>query len=609
MSKKGTLVLVALLVALCAGYWLMLEVEKRGAREEIRSRKLFDFAPEDVRTIEISRMGEATVSAERGESGAWAITKPNPSIEANQVVWDRAAKAIATLDNARTLDGGADMAGYGLDKPVLTVVASRQGGESLRFEFGAIEPTQSYRYARLDGNLVFLADVKQFHEMDRSLDLLRDRRLLKVGDEGITRLEYSRFRTPKNLSGDVSQQPATEESVVMAVEKQPDGHWQVVSPENVPANQELVDGLIREIQYNMPSGYVDSPESLEDYGLDRPVARLTVYAGVGSEPQVILIGAKRDQENDAGGVWGKIASKPAVFLMDPNILVALPKTPEAFREGRLFTRQAAKLRSLHYTSGDVDLLIENDPAKGWRLAQPLNEDTDQMAVSNFISLLKNLSGRSFPPGASDNYGFDKPTLAIRFEFAEGEPGEILVGAAVPDVGMFYARQDNGVAIMLTDLEVAAMKRTAADFERKTLMEFEKNAARKVAITLDGVEYEFELLRGRWAVVKPEGRSFTTARDMDPLINTLSSLRAAKKVADDPNQVKEAGMDAPVAVITVTAGGDGEEPKTLGPVKIGAATVEESQHRYATSDSRLGLYLVGQAVVDEIRDTVKALRKQ
>ena len=97
--------------------------------------------------------------------------------------------------------------------------------------------------------------------------------------------------------------------------------------------------------------------------------------------------------------------------------------------------------------------------------------------------------------------------------------------------------------------------------------------------------------------------------MDPLIKTLGELRAIKKVADEPGQVQGARLDAPVAIVSVTAGAEGEEPRTLGPLTIGAATAEDSQHRYATSENRPGVYLISQALVEEIRDTVKAIRRQ
>ena len=178
----------------------MIEMEKRGAREQ-------DPKPEavSISCLKTSRRSRSAAQAspvvggQRAESG-WAISKPNPTIEANQVVWDRAAKAVAMLDNARTIEPAADAAAYGLDKPVLTFTASRQEGAPLRSSSARLEPTQAYRYARLDGELVFLVDIEQFNELDRSLDLLRDRRLLKVGDRALPKFEFSRFRAPKNAA-------------------------------------------------------------------------------------------------------------------------------------------------------------------------------------------------------------------------------------------------------------------------------------------------------------------------------------------------------------------------------------------------------------------------
>ncbi|HUW59592.1 MAG TPA: DUF4340 domain-containing protein [Candidatus Bathyarchaeia archaeon] len=608
MSKKGTLVLLVLLVGLCAAYWGMVRLEEHREVQQIQSKKLFDFQPGEITGIEIAQLGQPAVAAERTASGQWAIAKPDPSIDPNQIVWDRAAKTVATLDNARTIETGGDLAAYGLDKPVLVFTATRAEGAPLRFEFGAMDPTQAYRYARLDGQLVFLVSVEQFHELDRSLDLLRDRRLFKVGEEGIGRIEFSRFRTAKNLSGDPNQQPATEESAVVVVEKQPDGRWQMVSPEQAPANRETVEKIVREIQYSMIVGFIEQPESLDDYGLNPPKARLTIYTAAGSEPQTVLMGSRGDHESAKGCIYAKWASKPAVFLMDPNVAAVLPQAPNALREGRLFTRDASKLRSIHYKTTDADFTLENDPEKGWRLVQPPVEDTDQVAVSNFIAFLKQLSGGNFPGDMPALAGFDNPRIAIHCEFNGEEPSDILVGAPVPDVGKSYVRQDNGVTTVLTELEVNALSRTPLDFQKKTLMEFNKLEARTVELKLDGAEYVFEKFRGRWVITKPEGHVFGSSKEMDPLIEALSQLRADKKLADDPGQVPGTGLDAPVVEISVSAGAEGEEPAKLGPVVVGGPTPEDSQYRYATSAQWPGVYLVRQSLVDEIRDTVKAIRK-
>jgi len=609
MSKKGTVILLAALVALCAAYWGMIQLEKHGEAEQARSRKVFDFAPEDIRAIEIQQVDGPAVAAERAGADGWAITKPGPDIEPNVVVWDRAANTIAALDNIRTIDAGGDLAAYGLDKPVLKLTATPKAGKPLRFEFGNLDPTQAYRYARLNGEQVFLVSVDQFHEMDRSPDLLRDRRLFKSGKEGITRLELTQFRVSEDSSGDEDQQAKVEQSVTVAVERQPDGRWVLVSPEPAPANQETVNQLVREVQYSMILGHIEQPEALEDYGLDPPRARLTVYTGAGSEPQTVFIGMLGEHGEFKSCVFAQRKGKPGVILMDPNVLMMLPRTPNAFREDRLFTRDASRLLTMEYESGSTDVKLENDPDKGWVLVDPAADDTDQIAVSNFISFLKQIAGESFPKSSAERLGFDDPRIAIRFTFRDEPPSEILVGAPVPGTGQFYARQDNGSATILSELEVQALTITVHNFRQKTLLEFDKNTVQEVKLTLDGKKYEFEKHRGRWAVVFPENSVFSSLRDMDPLVDALSRLRADKRVADEPGAVEGTGLDKPVATVRATVQADGEDAVELGPVTIGAATAADSQHRYATSAERPGLYLVKQALVDEIRDTVKAIRKR
>lgn len=608
MSKKGTIALLAVLVALCAGYWGMVQLEKHGEAKKELSRKVFDFTPGDILSLEIQQIGGPAVAAERDGADRWAITKPEPDIEPNVVVWDRAANTIAELDNARTIDTGGDQAAYGLDKPVLKLTATRKEGAPLHFEFGDLDPTQAYRYARLDGDRVFLVSVEQFHEMDRSLDLLRDRRLFQSGEEGITRLEFSRFRAPEKPSEEAAKPAEVEESVTVAVEKQPDGTWLLVSPERAPANQEMVGQLVREVQYSVILGYIDEPESLQDYGLDPPLGRLTVFTGAGSEPQTVLMGTQGEHEDIKRCVYAKRKGRPGVILMDPNVLMRLPRTPSALREDRLFTRDASRLMTMHYKSADADLKLNNDPDKGWTLVEPAAEDTDQIAVSNFIGFLKQVAGESFPEAPAARLGFDNPRISIQFTFRDQPPSEILVGAPVPDTGQFYARQDNGDATILSELEVQALTLTAQGFREKTLMEFDKKAITGVKLTLDGTNYQFEKYPGRWVVAVPENHAFGSPHDMDRLVEALSRVRADKRVANDPGAVEGTRLDTPVATVSVTVQPDGQDAVELGPVTIGAATAADSQHRYAVSTERPGLYLVKQSLVDEIRDTVKAIRK-
>lgn len=612
MKGRTTLVLAAVFAGLCLGYWLMVRAESRRQATREETKRLFDFTPEDIVSLEVQQVDEVPASASRTAGSPWAFVKPNASIEANQVVWDRVAVAMAGLSNERTIEDGAnDLAKYGLDKPVLEVEATAAGKNPVRAVFGALEPTQRYRYTRVDEGPVILASVKAFQELDRPLSLLRNPYVLSVGDAEITRLEFARY-WPGGKDTEGQDRKAGEESAVVTVEKGKDGLWRLTSPVEGMANQEMVDGLIKEVQYATARNHIDEPKALSDYGLEPPKARITLCAG-SAEPQTLLLGSLESgtQEKGQGGIYAKRSDRPSVFVMDVDVLNFLPRTPDAFREERLFTRQASDLKSIHYVAGTTDFTLEYDADKGWKLTQPAADDTDQLAVSNFIVLLKALKGRGFAGERKPEFGLDKPSIAVTFAF-RNEPSEtqVLVGSKDPGGQSYYATQDNGTVVLLGELDVTALTKTDFDFRKKALLEFARNQVVQISLKFEGTNYVFERPRGVWRVKEPAGKQLGSPNDVESLLESLGSFRALGVDAEvAPGDLSPFGLDNPLAEISVTMATamDAQTVATVGPAQIGGVSTDNPHERHAIAAGLPGVYRVKQKIVDDIRDTLKGLR--
>ena len=630
MSVRKTAMLFALLVILCLGYALMVHLERRGRNAQEVAKKLFAFPPEDIAGMEIARIGEAPVAAAREKDAPWKMVKPNPAIEANQVLWNRVAAAFAGLANERTLETSPEEAAtFKLDNPLLTISADTIGGQQARVHFGAVDPTQSYRYAQQENGPVFLAPLKAFQEMDRPLDLLRNPYAFTIGEAGVTRFEFSRYWKKKGDTPAAETRAPGEESVVVALEKSPDGIWRLRSPIEAQANQERVNELIQNLQYATGRSYIDTPEALDRYGLEPAAARVTLFSGAGSEGQTLYFGGpEAGSDKKAGGVYVKHAARPAVFVIDAQILTLLPKTPDALREARLFTGQATALRSIHYVTRDTDVTLDNDEQQGWKMTAPKVDDVDPLAVTNFIAFLKALEGHAFPGDRKPQFGLDNPMISIAFTFkpaANGAPAEkdtppsrILVGGPVPETEQYYASTDTGIVTILNALEVSALTKTVFDFRNKKLLAFDKNGLAQISVDIEGVHYVFENPRGhsggppagQWRLKEPADRSLGSASDLTALVDALSPLYAAALENETaPADLAPFGIEAPVAAITVTTPGPAKDPASetvLGPVKIGSPAADNSQQRFATVAGRPGLYRIQQSVVDTIREVVKGI---
>ncbi len=622
MNRKATFVLAAIFAGLCLAYWGMLRTESSHQKAQDEAKRLFAMEPQDIASLEVQRVNEPVAEAKRDQGDHWAFVKPSPTIEANHVLWNRMATTFAGLMRERVINGGASkLAEYGLDEPVLTVVATKADGSKCRLEFGATDPTQTNRYAKGDDGNVILVNGKSVFELDRQLELLRNPYVLTIGKEGITRIEYARIwtgREPAATSDRQTPPKVGEESTMVAVEKTPEGRWNLVSPITAPANPELVEALVKEVQFATGHNFIDAPQSLADYGLDPAVARITVYSGVGSQPQTLLIGslarqpaAKGEQKQQSGGLFAKQAARPAVFTMDANVLTLLPKSPEAFRENRLLTHNVADIRSIHYVTVDTDATLENNAEQGWRLAAPDTSSGDQLSIYNFVLFVKALEARGFPGDAKPEFGLDKPAIAITIQFKDDQPpATIKVGAKVPDVDEYYATQDNGCVVLLREYDVKGLTRTLFDFCSRTLLAFEKGTAARIAMQFDGANYVFEKPRGHWTVKEPAGKSVSSERDVEALADALSSVNAASVETESaPTNLEPFGLDKPVAAVSVSVGTDSEKAAghIVGPLRIGAPVPGKSQYRYAMVANDTAIYQIRQSVVDDIRDALKGIQ--
>jgi hypothetical protein len=481
-----------------------------------------------------------------------------------------------------------------------------------------MEPTQVYRYARLDDGEVFLANAqKAFFEMDRSLSLLRNPYVFYVDAEPVRRIEFARFWKDENEEDgdneeDSAGRRAGEESVVVAVERDGQGKpWRLVSPVEAPASQERVGALLKEIQFATGRGHIDDPEDLADYGLDPPNARLTLFTAPGSDPQTLYLGSVNRAGAGEGGLFVKRASLPGVFLMDDHVMSLLPKSPSAFREGHLMTGAATDLHQIRYRAGDsTDLLLENDPDKGWRLVRPAVDDTDQVAVSNFIAYLKAAEGHGFPGEPQPAWGLDEPVITVELVYqGETEPGTIKVGRPAPDVDLYYGTLENGTVVLLSQLDVQALTKDEYYFREKRLMAFATQQPKRLEMTVDGTRYVFDKPRGHWRVKEPQDMALESPSDVAPVIGRLYNLRAITIETETPGEdLAPYGLDAPIAVISVVLPGsdDREAETTLGPLRVGSPAPDNTQERFAMIAGKPAVYRIGQALMDDVRETLKRI---
>ncbi|MBX7258853.1 MAG: DUF4340 domain-containing protein [Candidatus Hydrogenedentes bacterium] len=611
MRPRTTIALAGVLALLCVAYWGMEYWQQETKQRVEEAKKLFSFEPPAVQSVTIEREGERPSTGVRTGGTNWKVTEPY-EVRPNSEIWERVAKALSELKNERTIaQSPEDLDQYGLAKPVLKVNAKLEGGTTVNLSFGVLDPTKKFRYALHEDGTVFLVTPESFFELDRSLLVLRDRYLFENIENQITHLEFAWIVPADKEGGTASANSPYKETVTIVVELGEDKQWHLVKPATGLADQEMIGNFVSDLQYSLGRGYVDKPESLSDYGLDPPLARVSVRCGKDGALQTVYYGSF-DRDSEKGGIYVRKESSPGVFVVDSHIVTLFPKRVDAFNEKRILTRPAADIRSLKYEAGPQTFTLENPEGKAWRLADPPGMETDQAAVSRFIGTLVSAKGTDYYTEIKPEFGLDAPAIRMTVTYADSpNPVQILVGAKVPDVESYYVTQDTGAVTKLDKPQVDAWRATYTDFVSKGLLSFRKAEASQVELTFEGVSYLFRKGERAWLVDEPKGKVWETQSDMEDLLQTLETC-----IADDvatpvtPPDLAPYGLDAPMMTVRVTAVKESQSQGSgsilLGPLAIGKISETESHQRYAMVAGRPEIFRIRQLVIEQIRDILKGV---
>lgn len=611
MKFRHTFQLGLVLLLLIALYFGMQWAGKKEAQQVQEAKKVFDFGPEAIKKLTVQRLDEQPTTGEQAAPGDWSIVAPNPQIKALDELWNRVANNAAGLRSERYLAPDAlDLEGFGLAVPRLTVTL--ESGDAPRtLRFGYLEPTQTYRYARLDEGPVFLVDKNSVFELDRPLEQLRDAFIVDDREAPIVRFEFARIMTAEEQKKFENPPPLGEESEAIIVMERPAGDqpWTQVSPVATAANQEKVNEIVQEIQYARGRNFIDNPESLADYGLDPASARITLVDGKEGHPQTFLFG-NTGMSGEEGGVYVQRVGDPGVFMMDGHILTLFPKSANALRERRLMTQAAKDITRLEYSGRGHTYTLEKDDKGIWKMTNPALDDTDDQYVSSYISALKTLEASRFFPGTPAENGLETPEVQLKLYLAGADtPVDIRLTPNAEEPGQYRALTSGGEVAGIEEERIRFLLTDAQAFRMRALLRFPVARAEKMTFQFDGVEYQLEKLHNRWLVVAPENRFMPNQTDADKLLKAVSELRfmGAEEVLEPDPAVY--GFEAPRFTFSVTLAPEeaGGAPETLGPLTIGAVVPNIDQQRFARTATRTGVFRVNQSFVEAVSTSVSGIR--
>jgi hypothetical protein len=146
-----------------------------------------------ITKVELKKKNASPLQLSKSSSGDWQITEPKP-LSADQSNVSSLLSTVSSLNSERLVeDHATDLKTYGLEQPSLEVDVTEKDNKSQKLLLGDDTPASGGVYAMLAGDpRIFTIASYNKNSLDKSVNDLRDKRLLTVASDKISRLELVR---------------------------------------------------------------------------------------------------------------------------------------------------------------------------------------------------------------------------------------------------------------------------------------------------------------------------------------------------------------------------------------------------------------------------------
>jgi hypothetical protein len=435
MKLQGLMVAAVVLAALVGAlYWSNRHKPADEAEKSASAApKILTINEADINRIAIKKStGEITLA--KDSAGKWQIVTPQ-ALPADDSAASGLASTLSDLSSERLVeDKAGDLARYGLNQPKLQVtVSSKNKNQTLLI--GDDTPTSSGAYAKLDGDpRVFTVAISTKTSLDKSLNDLRDKRLLPVDSDKISQVE---------LIG-------KQEDIAFGRDKD---RWQIVKPKPLRADGSAVDELVNKLSdASMELGSDDdAKKTASAFASGAPVATAKVTTDSGTQELQV-----RKNKTD---YYAKSSAVAGVYKVASDLGEALDKKLDDFRDKNLF--------DFGYT--DPDKIELHDGANAQYITKGGHDwfggDGKKLDTRSVVAVLAKL--RAMQASKFVDSGFTTPEMMI---FVTSGGGKNVEKVSISKAGDGYiAKREN-------DSSLYALPSSTVDDLRKAFADLKPAAA-------------------------------------------------------------------------------------------------------------------------------------
>jgi hypothetical protein len=374
MKPKGLLIAVALLAVLGGLIWWSNKKQLAASKAPSTTETKILTIPEDqIQEIKIQHANGDIVDLRR-DSGKWRIVQPK-QLAADPDTSSSLVSSLTSVTADKTIeDKATDISPYGLNHPTLDVTVSKKDGGTNELLIGDDTPNASGSYAKLPNDprvFTVLSFVKT--GLDKSLNDLRDKRLLVFDSDKLTRVELTAKGQPVEFS------------------KNGQNEWEILKPRPLRADSAQVDTLIGKLKDAKMDATVsadDAKKAAAAFASGTRVATATVTDASGTQ----TLEVRKDKDKN---YYAKGSAVEGIFKITSDVGDALDKGVDDFRNKKLFDFGFTDPSKLDIKNGGGNTVTYTKTGDKWMSG---SKALDNSTVQNLIDKLRDLSASKFPAG-------------------------------------------------------------------------------------------------------------------------------------------------------------------------------------------------------------------
>ncbi len=418
--KFRSLILAAVVLAALTGalYWSNHHKpsESTASASTPASPSILKLDSAAVTGFELKNKDAQPIALAKNSSGTWQITQPQP-LPADQTTVSNVVSSFASVNSERLVeDRVSDSKQFGLDPPSLEIDVTAKD-KTQKLLLGDTTPTGNAVYAMLAGDpRLFTMPNYEKTDIDKNLNELRDKRLITIDPDKISRIDLSR----KNLQIEFGRSK---------------DEWQILKPKPLRADDTQVGDLARTLaSARMNLNGPDASGRAADSGFAHatPVASAKVTDASGT--QELEIRKSKDIYYAKSSVVG------GAYKIDATLGQAVDKGLDDFRSKKIFNFGFSDPDKIEMHSGPKAYFLTKGGNDWW---SGNGKKMDPDSADSFVSQLRDLNASKFV-----ETGFTAPTIEL---IVTSDKGKQVENVSIAKAGNNYiAKRANDPSLYQLD---------------------------------------------------------------------------------------------------------------------------------------------------------------